>query len=185
MATFTPTGSIPRETRLEVGVNWQIGGIGQGLDVLKGLVAGEGKVLPTHGGGKARARRCYGPEAELFQFSNLANIPGVWNDKELIMHRFEALTRQFQISHQVLQRFVSASCVRRGVSRAIESITQRRSTQLPSVNVGWQRTALDPDDAVDVEVVYLEFRIEQTTCVVHVADVGYFRAQVVGPHVCP
>lgn len=63
------------------------------------------------------------------QFSNLANIPDVRNDKELIVHRFEALTRRFQISHHVPPTFVSvsASCARPGVSRAIESITRRRS----------------------------------------------------------
>jgi hypothetical protein len=41
------------------------------------------------------------------------------------------------------------------------------------------------DDAVDVEVVYLVPGIGQTARVVHVFDVGLFRAQVVGPHARP
>src|SRR3979411_934581 len=81
------------------------------------------------------------------------------------------------------------SCARRGAWSAIEFITGTRApgwaSRRSSANVRRRRTALNPDDAVNVEVVDLESWVEEATRVDRVVDVGLLGTQVVGAHVGP
>ena len=70
---------------LEVGVQRQVGGVGEGGKVQQHLVEADRAVRLAHGPGHAGAGAGQGLEAEVLQYHRRADVPGIGQDEAAVV----------------------------------------------------------------------------------------------------